>query len=90
LQDTITFGADCFEFPGESRVDPTAEIPLGIGRSSTIKKAILDKNVRIGNNVRLVNSARIVEASREAEGFCIRDGIICVLKGSTIPHNFAL
>jgi glucose-1-phosphate adenylyltransferase len=71
-------------------MDATAELPLGIGRGCTIKRAILDKNVRIGDNVRLLNSGGVREASREAEGFCIRDGIICVLKGASLPSGFAV
>lgn len=90
IEDTITFGADWYEFPGEPVLLPDAETPLGIGSGTRIRKAILDKNVRIGHNVQLLNKAGVHEASREAEGFCIRDGIICVLKNASLPDGFTV
>lgn len=31
------------------------EIPIGIGEQSHIKKAIIDRNARIGRNVKVIN-----------------------------------
>lgn len=38
------------------RVEEDIHIPIGIGEGSQIKKAIIDKNVRIGKNVKVSNS----------------------------------
>lgn len=60
-------------------------IPLGIGKNCLIKNAIVDKNVRIGDNVRITNEKNI--DNYEADEYCIRDGIVVVKKGVTIPDN---
>ena len=56
LQDTLLMGSDFFESNEErGLLRETGGIPIGIGKGSTIKKAIIDKNVRIGNNVNIIN-----------------------------------
>ena len=62
-------------------------IPLGVGEGSTVKRAILDKNTRIGNNVVIVNKDRVEEADRPDEGFYIRNGIVVVVKNATITDG---
>ncbi|MEO0949304.1 MAG: glucose-1-phosphate adenylyltransferase, partial [Cyanobacteria bacterium J06641_5] len=63
------------------------EVPLGIGANTTIRRAIVDKNARIGQNVLIVNKDRVEESNREDEGFYIRNGIVVVLKNATIPDG---
>ncbi len=58
---------------------------VGIGKNCLIRKAIIDKNVSIGNNVRIVNEKKHVDA--DGELYTIRDGIVVVHKGATIPDN---
>jgi glucose-1-phosphate adenylyltransferase len=60
---------------------------LGIGANTTIRKAIVDKNTRIGRNVRIVNKDGVVESSREDLGFVIRSGIVVIIKNATIPDG---
>jgi glucose-1-phosphate adenylyltransferase len=62
-------------------------VALGIGADTTIRRAIVDKNARIGRNVQLINKDRVEEANRENQGFYIRSGIIVVLKNATIPDG---
>ena len=62
-------------------------IPLGVGKGTTVKRAILDKNTRIGNNVAIVNKDRIEEADRADEGFYIRNGIVVVVKNASISDG---
>ena len=64
-----------------------SKIPVGIGAGSTVRRAIIDKNARIGRNVQIMNKDRVEEAKREDEGFYIRNGIVVVIKGATIPDN---
>ena len=88
LEDTLVMGADFFESP-EERIElrKGGGIPLGVGEGSTVKRAILDKNTRIGNNVVIVNKDRIEEADRPDEGFYIRNGIVVVVKNATITDG---
>ncbi|MDJ0725456.1 MAG: glucose-1-phosphate adenylyltransferase [Prochloraceae cyanobacterium] len=88
IEDTMIMGADLYESSEErSLLKAKGGIPIGIGSGSTIRRAIVDKNARIGNNVLIVNKDRIEESNREDEGFYIRSGIVVVLKNSTIPDN---
>jgi len=65
-------------------------VPLGIGRDAVLRRCIVDKNAAVGDGAQLVNREGVQEAFREDEGFCIRNGIIVVMKGATIPHGFVI
>jgi glucose-1-phosphate adenylyltransferase len=88
IEDSLLMGSDYYE-SSEVRKAKLAKggIPLGIGAGSTIRRAIIDKNARIGENVMITNKDRIEEANREDEGFMIRSGIVVVLKNGVIPAN---
>ena len=62
-----------------------AEILLGIGTNCIIKKAIIDKNVRIGDNVEITPQNK--PNHMDSEKFCIRDGIIIIPKNTVISSN---
>ena len=81
-------GADYYESP-EIRTSKLEQgsVPVGIGAGSTIRRAIIDKNARIGENVMITNKDRVEEANREDEGFMIRSGIVVVVKNAIIPAN---
>ncbi|MEX1316793.1 MAG: glucose-1-phosphate adenylyltransferase [Synechococcaceae cyanobacterium] len=88
LQDTLVMGADYFESSEERAVlREQGGTPVGIGRGTTIKGAIVDKNVRIGQNVTITNKDRIEEADRPELNFYIRNGIIVVVKNGTIADG---
>ena len=57
------------------------------GANTVVKGCIIDKNARIGANCRITNAQGIVEARREEHGYCIRDGILTVLRNGTIADN---
>jgi glucose-1-phosphate adenylyltransferase len=61
---------------------------LCIEEDSVIKNAIIDKNVHIGKGVRLVNEEGLKQY--DGDGIYIRDGIIVVSRGVTIPNGFHL
>ncbi len=88
IEDTLIMGADFYE-PFAERTSGLQEgqVPVGIGTGTTIRRAIIDKNARIGRNVQIINKDRIEEAQREDEGFYIRNGIIVVIKNVTIADN---
>jgi glucose-1-phosphate adenylyltransferase len=58
---------------------------MGVGANTTIRRAIVDKNARIGDNVRLVNQNRVETA--DGDNYFIRDGIIIIPKNATIRDN---
>ncbi len=80
LDHVIMMGADYYE----STV-PTGRTPLGIGRDCLIRRAILDKNVRIGRNVRIDYQGN--EARRDEGNYHIVDGIVVVPKNAEIPEG---
>lgn len=56
-----------------------------IGKNCTIKRAIIDKNVQIGNNVNLINRKSL--ENFQNEWLYVKDGIIVVPSGTVIPDN---
>ncbi|MCF8140788.1 glucose-1-phosphate adenylyltransferase [Cyanobium sp. A1C-AMD] len=88
LQDTLVMGADYFESSEERLLlRERGGIPIGVGRGSTVKRAIIDKNVRIGDNVTIVNKDHVEEADRPELSFYIRNGIVVVVKNGTIADG---
>lgn len=88
IEDTLIMGADFYEPFAERKSGlQNGEIPVGIGSGSTIRRAIVDKNARIGRNVQIINKDRVEEAQREDEGFYIRNGIVVVFKNTSIVDN---
>ncbi|MEY4772946.1 glucose-1-phosphate adenylyltransferase [Vulcanococcus sp.] len=91
LQDTLVMGNDFFESSEERAVlRERGGTPLGVGRGTTVKRAILDKNVRIGRDVTIVNKDRVEDADRPELGFYIRNGIVVVVKNATIPDGMVV
>jgi glucose-1-phosphate adenylyltransferase len=88
LQDSLVMGADYFESMEERLLlRERGGIPIGVGRGTTVKRAILDKNVRIGENVTIINKDRVEEADRPELNIYIRNGIVVVVKNGTIPDG---
>jgi glucose-1-phosphate adenylyltransferase len=86
IESTIIMGADFYE--SEAMVAENAQkgIPdVGIGEGSSIAKAIIDKNARIGRNVVIKD----VPDRPDGEGpnWVARDGIIIVPKNAIIPDG---
>jgi len=82
LQNVVMMGADFYE--AESARPPGAP-PLGIGRNTRIKDAIVDKNARIGDGV--VISPEGKPPDQDGENYFIRDGVVIVPKNSIIPDG---
>jgi glucose-1-phosphate adenylyltransferase len=88
IQDSLIMGADFYQPFAERQSDcKTKEIPLGIGTNTTIRRAIIDKNARIGCDVQIINKDNVQEAQRENQGFYIKSGIVVVLKNAVIPDG---
>ncbi len=88
IDNTLLMGSDYYESPMERLNNlESGKVPLGVGANTTIRRAIVDKNARIGNNVRIVNQDSVQESSREELGFVIQSGIVVVIKNATIPDG---
>ncbi len=85
VEDSLVFGADFYELD-RNRKKGTSP-PIGIGPRSVIRRAIIDKNVRIGRNVVLENSRKLRKYDDPEERFFVRDGIIVVPKNAVIPDR---
>lgn len=88
VEDSLLMGSDFYEASAEREKRRQAgKVPLGIGAGSTIRRAIVDKNARIGEKVLILNKDRVEEANREDDGFYIRNGIVVIFKNATIPNG---
>jgi glucose-1-phosphate adenylyltransferase len=91
IEDSLLMGADFYEPFAERQSDcDTKRIPMGIGSNSTIRRAIIDKNARIGCDVQIINKGGVEEADREKQGFIIRNGIVVVIKNAVIPDGMVI
>lgn len=76
--------------PNHPRLQELAEgrVPLGIGAETRIRKAILDKNVRVGRRCQLVNKEGVRDGGRNLpKGVSIREGILVVKKDAVVPDG---
>ncbi|KAL1537191.1 glucose-1-phosphate adenylyltransferase [Salvia divinorum] len=88
IEDTLLMGADYYETDTDRRnLSAKGGIPIGIGKNSHIKRAIIDKNARIGEDVKIINSENVQEAARETDGYFIKSGIVTVIKDALIPSG---
>ncbi|MFM9903499.1 MAG: glucose-1-phosphate adenylyltransferase [Pyrinomonadaceae bacterium] len=85
IQASIIMGSDMFESIEEIGGDISSGKPhVGIGQNTIIRKAIIDKNVRIGKNVKLINRDNIETFDAPDHSYYIREGIIIIPKNGII------
>ena len=60
-----------------------------MGEGSEIRRAIVDKNARIGRRVRLSPEGREDGWADEEKGLYVRDGILVVIKNAVVPDNYS-
>ncbi|MCX7824449.1 MAG: glucose-1-phosphate adenylyltransferase, partial [Verrucomicrobiae bacterium] len=86
LRDVVLIGSDKFETEAQRRENARLGRPnLNIGDGVVIERAILDKNVRIGDRVHITPHGKSENVDHPL--YCIRDGIVCVPKNSIIPSG---
>ncbi len=90
VRNSILMGNDYYESP-EERAEALAagRPPLEIGENTVIDTAIVDKNCRIGRDVR-VAPFEGMEPNGQLGGVHVRDGILVVPKGTTLPDGWSL
>jgi glucose-1-phosphate adenylyltransferase len=79
LRDTIVNGADYYDHQTVGENAAAGPPLLGIGRNCNITRAILDKNVRIGDDVTIHDASQ--RPDTDGANFFIRDGIVIIPKG---------
>jgi len=88
IENSIIMGSDFFESLDEMKHNLAGGLPhMGIGSNTLIRKAIVDKNVRIGRDVKLLNLAGVLEKDGENGCYYIREGIIIVPKNAVIKDG---
>ncbi|XP_050126698.1 inactive glucose-1-phosphate adenylyltransferase small subunit 2, chloroplastic-like isoform X2 [Malus sylvestris] len=92
VEDSVIMGSTTYQTEdGGKRKGMAGAIPvMGIGEDTQVRKAIIDKNARIGNNVMIINKDNVKEADREGDGYVIRDGILVLLPSAVIPDGTIL
>ncbi len=85
IEQTVVMGADSYQSLESMQVDFELRRPrIGIGANTLIRRAIIDKNARIGAGVRLVNESDIEHQDAPDGNYFIRDHIIIVPKDAVI------
>lgn len=78
IEDSIIMGNDFYDISSANPI-------VGIGKNCQIKKAIIDKNVKLGSGVKIINSSNVQEA--ENKYYAIRNGIVVIPKNTIVPDN---
>ena len=88
IEASYLMGADYYQTLEDMLGDREAGRPrIGIGEGTIIRRAIIDKNARIGAQVKLMNEAGAEDADGPDGSYYIRDRIIIVPKNATIPDG---
>jgi len=90
LEDVIVMGADFYETEDHLTANVQRGRPhLGVGQNCRIRHSIIDKNARIGDGCELDPAGK--PDGRYVEGaVIIRDGVLVVPKGATLPPGTKL
>ena len=85
LEDVVVMGADYYETPEQIAANAAKGKPnLGIDKNCFIRRAIIDKNTRIGAGSRLSAIGK-ADGTYVNGAVVIRDGVLVVPKGAVIP-----
>lgn len=89
LRDVVMMGADYYESEAELQENRDTGRPhIGVGAGSHIEHAIIDKNARIGARVKILADGK--PDGEYPHGIVIRDGVLVVPKGITVPDGYVL
>src|SRR5262245_41694076 len=84
IRDSIVIGADRYETEEERAGNRGRGVPdVAVGDDTILERAIIDKDCRIGKNVRITNERGVQD--EEGANYVIRDGIVVIPRGTTIP-----
>jgi glucose-1-phosphate adenylyltransferase len=83
IEDTVMMGADYYD--EQIRKRATGDPPIGIGKGSSIKGAIIDKNAQIGARVRIAPFP--IGTDIDDERWTVRDGLVVIPKNTVLPDG---
>ncbi|MFD2541021.1 glucose-1-phosphate adenylyltransferase [Lacinutrix gracilariae] len=84
VSNTYMMGNDFYESL-QTMEDNKIDIILGIGDRCYINNCIIDKNCRIGDDVKIEGGKHLKD--QETDTYLIKDGIVVIKKGATIPKG---
>jgi glucose-1-phosphate adenylyltransferase len=88
IEASYLMGADYYQTLEDMQADRAGGRPwIGVGEGTIIRRAIIDKNTRIGAKVRLLNEVGVENADGPDGNYYIRDRIIIVPKNGLIPDG---
>jgi glucose-1-phosphate adenylyltransferase len=88
IEASYMMGADYYQTLEDMQADRAGGTPwIGVGEGTIIRRAIVDKNARIGANVRLLNEAGVEHADGPDGNYYVRDRIIIVPKNGLIADG---
>jgi glucose-1-phosphate adenylyltransferase len=89
IQNSYVMGNDFYQNIEDMKNDVNNNKQLiGIGERCFINNAIVDKNCRIGNDVHINGGKHLEDSSNEL--YAVKEGIVVIKKGATIPHNYSI
>jgi glucose-1-phosphate adenylyltransferase len=89
IKNSYVMGNDYYQSLEDMNEDLTNnKLLVGIGERCFINNALVDKNVRIGNDVHINGGKHLENCSNEL--YAVKDGIVVIKKGATIPNNFVV
>lgn len=86
VESSIVMGNDHFATPDDFENHQSDKPLMGIGRRCFISRAIIDKNVRIGDDVKITGGNHLKDG--EYEKHSVVDGIVIIQKGEVIPNGY--
>jgi len=89
IQNSYVMGSDFYQSLEQLNANEMNDVTnVGIGQRCKINNAIVDKNCRIGNDVTLNGGPHLQDDNTPL--YTVKDGIIVVKKGVTIPDGFTV
>ena len=86
LKKSVLLSRGVFETDEDRAGNKHKGIPnLTVGDNTVIERAILDKDCRIGRNVKIINRRGVCD--EEGPNYVIRDGIVVIPRGDTVPDG---
>jgi len=91
IEASYVMGADYYQTLEDMQADRGAGRPwIGIGEGTIIRRAIIDKNARIGANVKILNEAGVENVDGPGGSYYIRDRIVIIPKNGSIPDGMVV
>jgi len=86
LKDTIIMGCDYYTPASDVSENESVTMPhMSIGRNCSIERAIIDKNVHIGDSVVIGDKSGV--SNFDGPNYYVRDGIVIIPKNTVLPSG---